>query len=653
MKKLLLIVVTLAFSLAIHAQETVTLVVNGEGKTKEDATANALRSAIKQSYGVFVSANTQILNDKIVKDEIATIASGNIQEYKELGCVTMPDGRKSISLSATVSIPSLISYAKSKGSSTEFAGAIWGMNIKMRKLNAENERMAVDHLLKQLDILSRDMFKIELSTPNPPVKINWDDYQYSHLKKSYSSQPYFVDFNLTYYTTSTCKLFFDLLFNSLQSISLSDDEIKAYKESGEPMYELKTIDNGQLHISNGSYNIGGNRQSYYFRNDIVETIISSISVSFGNALLPHWQIVRSSTDKGDDSITFKNYCNSWRSYPQNRIVEWSRTPLVNRRSNEWIEFDFLPDVMNGDETQITTFNIKIGFTEEELSKTTGFKITKREGCDVSDIQSSNEIWCTFPSYSKLEREAKPKCSYNAKNSCWVLHFDRDLTRLNEYYRFRYYDLTSIIIPNSVTAIEPSTFRGCTSLKSIKFLGSLTVIDNYTFSFLDKECVVHVPMGSTEDYRSQLNDADFRGRIVEMSSNSTESKLIKEEAKVEEDSNLPEDNTDPEEPPVPFQLLDQKPSFQGGDANTFAKWVSENQIYPETAKASGVQGRVIVSGVINTDGSLSDLRVLRGCDPSLDKEALRVISQSPKWTPGVYGGRTVRVSYTFTVYFYLR
>ena len=479
MKKLLLIFVALVISITAYAQETVTLVVNGEGTTKEEATANALRSAIEQAFGVFVSANTQILNDEIVKDEIATISSGNIKEYKELGTITLPDGRKSISLSATVSIKNLISYAKSKGSSTEFAGAVWGMNIKMRKLNAENERMAVDHMLEQLDILSRDMFKIELSSPNPPVKINWDDYQYSDLKKSYSSQPYSVDFNLTYYSTPTFKLFFDFLFNSLQSISLSDDEVKAYKESGEPMYELDTFDNGQLHIAKGHY-IGRNRQTYYFRNDIVETIISSISVSFRNALLSHWQIVRSSTDKGDESITFKIYRHSWQSYPKNRFVKWSEHPLLTRSGNEWIEFGFLPNMMTGDETQLATFNIKIGFTEDELINTTGFEIKKLEDFDVNNIQSSNEIWCTFPSYSKLESNATARCTYNAKNRCWILQFDRELTQINNWDRSYYSSSTSITIPNSVTTIEWGAFQYCTNLTSITIPNSVSSIGNVAF-----------------------------------------------------------------------------------------------------------------------------------------------------------------------------
>ena len=125
MKKLTLLLIAALTLFGVSAQETVKLTVNGQGATKEEATANALRSAIEQSFGVFVSANTQILNDEVVKDEIATIASGNIQEYQELGCITMPNGQQSVTLSATVSIGNLISYAKSKGSSAEFAGAIF------------------------------------------------------------------------------------------------------------------------------------------------------------------------------------------------------------------------------------------------------------------------------------------------------------------------------------------------------------------------------------------------------------------------------------------------------------------------------------------------------------------------------------------------
>ena len=109
----------------------------------------------------------------------------------------------------------------------------------------------------------------------------------------------------------------------------------------------------------------------------------------------------------------------------------------------------------------------------------------------------------------------------------------------------------------------------------------------------------------------------------------------------------------EEETIPFQLVEEKPKFQGGDANDFTKWVNQRLVYPDVAKENGVQGRVMLQFTVNTDGSVSGVKVLRGVDPSLDKEAVRVVSMSPKWTPGKQRDRKVKVTYTFPVIFQLR
>ena len=86
----------------------------------------------------------------------------------------------------------------------------------------------------------------------------------------------------------------------------------------------------------------------------------------------------------------------------------------------------------------------------------------------------------------------------------------------------------------------------------------------------------------------------------------------------------------EEEAIPFQLVEEKPSFNGGDANEFSKWVNARLVYPEIAKENGVQGRVTLQFTVNADGSVSNVKVLRGVDSTLDKEAVRVVSSSPKW-----------------------
>ena len=109
----------------------------------------------------------------------------------------------------------------------------------------------------------------------------------------------------------------------------------------------------------------------------------------------------------------------------------------------------------------------------------------------------------------------------------------------------------------------------------------------------------------------------------------------------------------EEEAIPFQLVEEKPSFNGGDANEFSKWVNSKLEYPEIAKENGVQGRVTLQFTVNPDGSVSNVKVLRGVHSSLDKEAVRVVSMSPKWKPGKQRDRAVKVTYTFPVIFQLR
>lgn len=109
----------------------------------------------------------------------------------------------------------------------------------------------------------------------------------------------------------------------------------------------------------------------------------------------------------------------------------------------------------------------------------------------------------------------------------------------------------------------------------------------------------------------------------------------------------------EEEEIPFAIVEEKPKFRGGDQNDFTKWVFSQIVYPEIAKENGVQGRVMLTFTVNTDGSVSDVKVLRSVDSSLDKEAVRVVSNSPKWTPGKQRDKPVKVKFTFPVIFQLR
>lgn len=102
----------------------------------------------------------------------------------------------------------------------------------------------------------------------------------------------------------------------------------------------------------------------------------------------------------------------------------------------------------------------------------------------------------------------------------------------------------------------------------------------------------------------------------------------------------------------FVVVEEQPEFPGGNA-AMMKFLSDNIRYPVIAQENGIQGRVICNFVVERDGSITDVQVVRGQDPSLDREAIRVIQQMPKWKPGKQRGSAVRVRFTLPVVFRLQ
>lgn len=102
----------------------------------------------------------------------------------------------------------------------------------------------------------------------------------------------------------------------------------------------------------------------------------------------------------------------------------------------------------------------------------------------------------------------------------------------------------------------------------------------------------------------------------------------------------------------FDVVEQMPMFPGGDA-ALKKYLNENVKYPVVAQENGVQGRVVIGFIVEKDGSITDVKVVKSVDPSLDKEALRAVSNMPRWTPGKQNGQSVRVKYVVPVSFKLQ
>ena len=216
--RILTAIVVLIFANSIvSAQENIaTLVVSADGATKDEAIKIALRSAVEQTYGTFVSANTSIFNDELVADEIATISSGNVENYTEITCEQIPSGRFFITLKVTVCISNLTHYAQSKGAETEFAGATFAQNLLMKELNKNNEEKVVSDLLAQMKALLKSGFNYSILTGEPTIK----------------GRNVLVPVTINAEPNSNCYKAIDLFLKTIAEISLTEQEVDEYKSLG-------------------------------------------------------------------------------------------------------------------------------------------------------------------------------------------------------------------------------------------------------------------------------------------------------------------------------------------------------------------------------------------------------------------------------------
>ena len=187
----------------------VQLTVFADGKNKDEAIQTALRSAIEQAFGVFVSSHTEILNDSLVKDEIATVASGNIKSFECLS-ENYVDGKCLVNVRAVVSTNNLINYTKSKGGSAELAGSTFAMEMRLQELNRQNEIKAIDHLIFQLAEIAPSLFDFHVALGSP--KKDEDKYE--------------CPITIRCTINENAKIMYDLLISTLSALSMIIMNIK-------------------------------------------------------------------------------------------------------------------------------------------------------------------------------------------------------------------------------------------------------------------------------------------------------------------------------------------------------------------------------------------------------------------------------------------
>ena len=229
----------------------VTITASGSGNTLEEAKQSALRSAIEQAFGAFISSKTEILNDKIVADQMASVSSGNIKSYEMLNEAQLPDGRWGVTLKAIVSVDKLISFVQSKGITVEVKGGLFALNIKQQLLNEEGEINAVTEMVALL---------------HEPMQISFDYVLKSGEPKSLDAES--KNWEIPLSVSAICNKNIDFcanyLLKTLNAISLSENEVGTYKSLNKNVFQV-------------TLNYLGNSSVFYLRKEMSINAIHSLT----------------------------------------------------------------------------------------------------------------------------------------------------------------------------------------------------------------------------------------------------------------------------------------------------------------------------------------------------------------------------------------
>ena len=341
-----------------------TLTVLGSGETEEKATLQALRSAIEQTYGTFVSSNTTILNDELVKDEIVSVSSGNVKNYQKLNVTTMPNGQVAVSLKATVSISNLISYAQSKGeTSIQFNGNAIAANIKMMELRTSSTKKALTNLNRQLSIMAQHMYDFgELKMAQQPTLDSHCHY-------------YYVYFTVSVYTNDCYYQCLNFLLNNMRELSMSSSD-----------YEF-CIRNGISCSKIGYTNYPDGRPSYrpseiwYF--PVSADYVMSIFGIFGS------QKGRCKIVIPEQLTTGEHYYGCGR-YGIQRVNATSPLDISNKKMHTIGTVDSRDDTFENTKITIEEF-------DDGLRKIQNQKNNTKKACTTRRLIQTTEYSLTFPS----------------------------------------------------------------------------------------------------------------------------------------------------------------------------------------------------------------------------------------------------------------
>lgn len=261
MKKVITLIIFIIGGSIMNAQN-VKVISSGQGKTEDEATKIALRSALEEAFGTFISSSTEIVNDVLVSDEIVSITQGNIKEYKIISSSRLEKRIYSVTVESIVSLSKLSAYCESKGMSVNFDLTALAMDLKMKEFNRENERKVLKNLCKQILLMDPQIFDFKLKTAKPIIQ----------------TANAYVPILIMPSCNSNYKQMNKILKSTLQSISLNKQERDAYDNLGQDYDKKGWETNTSLH-------------KYYFRNSACRKILDKFFYTYIYELVKNCEIV--------------------------------------------------------------------------------------------------------------------------------------------------------------------------------------------------------------------------------------------------------------------------------------------------------------------------------------------------------------------------
>jgi hypothetical protein len=264
-----------SFSFAQDADKTVSITVSGSGKTQEEAKQVALRTAIEQAFGSFISSKTEILNDKIVLDQITSVSNGNIKSFEILNESQLPNESWGLTLKAIVSVSKLTSFVVAKGIEIEIKGGLFALNIKQQVLNEQGEIAAINEMVSLLHEPMQLSFDYSIKSDDPKsIDAESKNWEIPILVNAVANKN--IDFCANYFV------------KTLKAISLSSDEVDSYKKLNKNVYTIIVKYNGieSIFYLRKLYSINalqflGSQWEFYTR---LFTVNSGMDETYGNGI---------------------------------------------------------------------------------------------------------------------------------------------------------------------------------------------------------------------------------------------------------------------------------------------------------------------------------------------------------------------------------